>query len=175
MTQRDSITYVKLTRICKKHLQWVGLPEAAKDILATLLVENYWSGEPLSPEDLSTIVGYSRGSISVALSQLRSLGFIESRIGMKNTGRGRRPTLFAVSEGLSGLVLFGVRRVGIEIEGILTELESLRSSTEPEDVEGQKALDLLEKEATTNAHKLREILRRISTRKPRPTDIDLTH
>ncbi|MFW9803636.1 MAG: hypothetical protein ACFFFC_13335, partial [Candidatus Thorarchaeota archaeon] len=121
MTNRDSISYVKFLRMCKKHLQWIGLSEAARDILSVLMADYYWSGHPSSPESLSAVTGYSRGSISVAISQLKSLGFIEGRVDTGQEGRGRRPTLYALSEGLSGLIMFGIRRLGIELEGILTE------------------------------------------------------
>ena len=165
MTDRDSLSYIKLVRICKKHLQWVGLSEAARDILAVLLTENYWTGDPISPEELSSITGYSRGSISVAISQLRSLGFIESRMDMSQEGRGRRPTLYTLSEGLSGLIMFGIRRLNIELEGMLTEIMTMKATIDSRDEVAVKALTALELEANSNADRLREFTRRILSAK----------
>ncbi|MCK5264615.1 MAG: hypothetical protein KAR03_03325 [Candidatus Thorarchaeota archaeon] len=165
MTDRDSLSYIKLVRICKKHLQWVGLSEAARDILAVLLTENYWSGDPISPEVLSSITGYSRGSISVAISQLRSLGFIESRVDMKQEGRGRRPTLYTLSEGLSGLIMFGIRRLNIELEGMLTEIMTMKAMIDSQDEVAVNALTAMEREANSNADRLREFTRRILSAK----------
>ncbi|MFW9800513.1 MAG: hypothetical protein ACFFD9_08755 [Candidatus Thorarchaeota archaeon] len=173
MTDRDSMTYNKLVRVCKRHLQWIGLSEAARDLLAVLLVENYWTSEPLSPEELSVITGYSRGSISVAVSQLRTLGFVESRLGPGERKRGRKPTFYALTEGLSGLVLFGVRRLGIELEGILSEIEAIKATLETDEKEARKALTTLEEEATRNANRIREYTRKILSRKIQ-TELDNT-
>ena len=73
MKPRDSLVYSKLIRLCKKQLQWIGLSEAARDILVVLLVEKYWTSKQLSPEEIAILTGYSRGSISIALSKLRPL------------------------------------------------------------------------------------------------------
>ena len=67
MKPRDSIVYSKLIRLCKKQLQWIGLSEAARDILVVLLVEKYWTKKQLSREEIGVLTGYSRGSISAAL------------------------------------------------------------------------------------------------------------
>ncbi|MHA1959904.1 MAG: hypothetical protein ACW99U_06715 [Candidatus Thorarchaeota archaeon] len=173
MTDRDSIVYEKLVRVCRRHIQWIGLSEAARDILAVLLVENYWSGDPLSPEALSSITGYSRGSISVAVSQLRTLGFIETRMGPKQKGRGRPPTYYALTEGLSGLVMFGVRRLSVEIEGILTGVDAIKMALDVDEIEARRALVTLEQEATSITTKLREYTRKMLTRRV-PSETDLT-
>ena len=165
MTDRDSILYIKFLRICKKHLQWIGLSEAARDVLSVLLTEYYWSNEALSPEELATITGYSRGSISVAISQLRSLGFIETRIDTSQEGRGRRPTLYALSEGLSGLIMFGIRRLGVELEGILNEINAMQVTIDKGEKTAVKALTALSKEARRNAEQLREYTRTILSTK----------
>ncbi|MFX1270085.1 MAG: hypothetical protein ACFFAX_00275 [Promethearchaeota archaeon] len=165
MTNRDSITYVRFLRICKKHLQWIGLSEAARDILSVLLADYYWSGQALSPEEIASVTGYSRGSISVAISQLRSLGFIEGRVDTTQEGRGRRPTLYALSEGLSGLVMFGIRRLGVELEGILTETTAMRATLDSGEKDAVKALTKLEKEAIRIAEQIREQVRRILSSK----------
>jgi DNA-binding transcriptional ArsR family regulator len=165
MTNRDSVSYIKFLRICKKHLQWIGLSEAARDILSVLLTEYYWSNEALSPEELASITGYSRGSISVAISQLRSLGFIETRVDTNQEGRGRRPTLYALSEGLSGLIMFGIRRLGVELEGILNETNAMQVSTDKSEKATVNALAKLTREAKRNADQLREYTRMILSTK----------
>ncbi|MHA1902862.1 MAG: hypothetical protein ACXADL_03985 [Candidatus Thorarchaeota archaeon] len=156
MANRDSLSYSKFVRVCKRHLQWIGLSESARDLLAFLLVERYWSGGPLSPEELSTLSGYSRGSVSVAISQLRSLGFVESRVDMNQPGRGRRPTLYAITDGLSGLVMFGLRRLTVEVEGILSDLESMKIELDASDSKARKAIESLEAEAEHNLNQLRK-------------------
>ncbi|MFW9807464.1 MAG: hypothetical protein ACFFFK_12115 [Candidatus Thorarchaeota archaeon] len=161
MTDRDSVLYIKFLRICKKHLQWIGLSEAARDILSVLLAEYYWSSEAISPEELASVTGYSRGSISVAISQLRSLGFIETRIDTNQEGRGRRPTLYALSEGLSGLIMFGIRRLGVELEGILNETNAMQGTVDKNEKRAIDALAALTKEAKRNAEQLREYTRTI--------------
>lgn len=165
MTDRDSVSYIKFLRICKKHLQWIGLSEAARDILSVLLTEYYWSSEALSPEELASITGYSRGSISVAISQLRSLGFIETRVDTTQEGRGRRPTLYALSEGLSGLIMFGIRRLGVELEGILNETNAMQISTDRDEKIAVEALAKLTREAKRNSEQLREYTRVILSTK----------
>ncbi|MFW9787750.1 MAG: hypothetical protein ACFFE2_10470 [Candidatus Thorarchaeota archaeon] len=165
MTNRDSVLYIKFLRICKKHLQWIGLSEAARDILSVLLTEYYWSNDALSPEELASITGYSRGSISVAISQLRSLGFTETRIDTSQEGRGRRPTLYALSEGLSGLIMFGIRRLGVELEGILNETNAMQVSVGEGEKDAIQALTALSKEARRNAEQLRDITRTILSTK----------
>ncbi|MFW9891774.1 MAG: hypothetical protein ACFFFO_06210, partial [Candidatus Thorarchaeota archaeon] len=164
-TDRDSVSYIKFLRICKKHLQWIGLSEAARDILSVLLTEYYWSSEALSPEELASITGYSRGSISVAISQLRSLGFIETRVDTTQEGRGRRPTLYALSEGLSGLIMFGIRRLGVELEGILNETNAMQMSTDRDEKIAVEALAKLTREAKRNSEQLREYTRVILSTK----------
>lgn len=158
---RDSLVYIKLSRISKKHLHWIGLSEAARDVLASLLVEHYWTHEPLSSDDLAELTGYSRGSISVAISQLRNLGFIESRIDTSHPGRGRKPTYYEINEGLSGIVTFGVRRLSLELEGILREVEAMRLTLDDYDVDGRAALNSLEEETNRNLEQLRKYTRQI--------------
>ncbi|MFW9814015.1 MAG: hypothetical protein ACFFF9_16250, partial [Candidatus Thorarchaeota archaeon] len=138
---------------------------AARDILSVLLTEYYWSSEALSPEELASITGYSRGSISVAISQLRSLGFIETRVDTKQEGRGRRPTLYALSEGLSGLIMFGIRRLGVELEGILNETNAMQISTDRDEKIAVEALAKLTREAKRNSEQLREYTRVILSTK----------
>lgn len=161
MVNRDSLIYNKLSRVTKKHLHWIGLSEAARDVLASLLVEHYWTKEPLSTDDLVHLTGYSRGSISVAISQLRNLGFIESRIDTDHPGRGRKPAFYEIAEGMSGVVTFGVRRLSLELEGILREVESMKLSLDASDTEGRKALVVLEEEASRNLDQLRKYTRQI--------------
>ncbi|MCK5238129.1 MAG: hypothetical protein KAR33_01205 [Candidatus Thorarchaeota archaeon] len=161
MIGRDSMVYLRITRICKRHLHWVGLSEAARDVLATLLVEHYWSEEPISSEELALITGYSRGSISVAISQLRTLGFIESRIDTSHQGRGRKPTYYVLTEGLSGLVMFGVRRLSLELEGMLGEVEALKASVQDDDGRIRGTLSRLEDETAGNLERLRKYIRQI--------------
>ena len=141
------------------------MSEAARDILSVLLTEYYWSNDALSPEELASITGYSRGSISVAISQLRSLGFIETRIDTSQEGRGRRPTLYALSEGLSGLIMFGIRRLGVELEGILNEVNAMQVSIDRGEKVALEALTSLSKEARRNAEQLREYTRTILSTK----------
>lgn len=165
MTDRDSVLYTRFLRICKKHLQWIGLSEAARDILSLLLTEYYWSHDALSPEEIASMTGYSRGSISVAISQLRSLGFIETRVDTTQEGRGRRPTLYALSEGLSGLIMFGIRRLGVELEGMLNETTALQMSIDTDEKAAVQALTALTKEAKRSAEQLREYTRTILSTK----------
>lgn len=165
MPRRDSLVYTKFSRICKKHLQWIGLSEAATDVLAVLLAEYYWSGKPLKSETLATITGYSRGSISAAISQLKSLAFIEGRVDTSQEGRGRRPTLYALSEGLSGLIMFGIRRLGIELEGLQNEIAALKLTIEPEKKNAVEAMDALSEEIKRNSEQLREYSRHILSAK----------
>jgi DNA-binding transcriptional regulator GbsR (MarR family) len=161
MANHDSLIYIKLSRITKKHLHWIGLSEAARDVLTALLVEHYWTREPLSTDDLVELTGYSRGSISVAISQLRNLGFIESRLDTSHPGRGRKPAFYEVAEGMSGIVTFGVRRLSLELEGILREVESMKLSIDTSDIAGRNALDILEEETNRNLDQLRKYTRQI--------------
>lgn len=161
MVNRESLIYVKLSRITKKHLHWIGLSEAALDVLTALLVEHYWTRESLSTDDMVDLTGYSRGSISVALSQLRNLGFIESRTDTSHPGRGRKPAYYEVAEGMSGIITFGVRRLALELEGILREVESMKLTIDNSDTAGRTALTSLEEEANRNLDQLRKYTRQI--------------
>jgi DNA-binding transcriptional regulator GbsR (MarR family) len=161
IVNRDSLVYIKLSRITKKHLHWIGLSEAAQDVLTALLVEHYWTKEPLSTDDMLDLTGYSRGSISVAISQLRNLGFIESRTDTSHPGRGRKPTFYEVAEGMSGIVTFGVRRLSLELEGILREVESMKFTIDVSDTVGRNALNALGEETNRNLDQLRKYTRQI--------------
>ncbi|MHA1909797.1 MAG: hypothetical protein ACW98Y_21045 [Candidatus Thorarchaeota archaeon] len=167
MTYRDSISYLKTVRITKRHLNWVGLSESARDILAFLVTERYWSNESLSHEELSMMTGYSRGSISGGITQLNSLGFIESRIDAKQESKGRRTTRYAVNDGLTGLIAFGIRRLSIELEGMLNELGTVKMGVERKDNQSLTALALLEEEAKHNLEKLRKNSRELLLTKDR--------
>ena len=178
MTEKDSVTYMRLIRMCKKHLQWVGLSEASHDILALLLVENYWSETPLSPEDISTITGYSRGTISVSLAQLKSLGFIDSILDPDQKGRGRKRIMYTITGGLSGLIAFGVKKLDIELGGMIDELGALRETISPNEMKANKTIGSLEDEAQRNILLLRETAHEIRMTKARLDtldDMDLSH
>ncbi len=161
MVQHDSMAYRNLHRIIRKHLQWIGLSDAARDILSSLLVEFYWTHKPLSTDDLVELTGYSRGSISVAVSQLKSLGFIESRVITSHSGPGRRPVLYELTDGISGIVMFAVRRVSIELEGLLREIEGMRLSMDDSEFEERSSLAWLQKETERNLDHIRKYLRQI--------------
>ena len=130
MAERDSLAYEKLVRLCRRQLKWLGLSEASRDVLSMLLVESYWSGDSLTPEEICDATGFSRGSISVALSQLSGLGFIDGHSDPTQKGRGRKRTKYTISEGLSGLVVFGIRKLRVDLEGIITELAAIESNVE---------------------------------------------
>ncbi|MHA2424255.1 MAG: hypothetical protein ACXAEF_05675 [Candidatus Thorarchaeota archaeon] len=171
MTYRDSISYLKTVRITKRHLNWVGLSESARDILAFLVTDRYWSNESLSHEELSTMTGYSRGSISGGITQLSSLGFIESKIDAKQESKGRRTTRYAVNDGLTGLIAFGIRRLSIELEGMINELGTVKMDVERKDAQSLTALALLEDEAKHNLEKLRKNSRDLLLTKDRSKEM----
>lgn len=167
MSDRDSVTFLRLVRLCKKHIQWVGLSEAAHDILALLLVENYWSGNALTPEEISTVNGYSRGTISVSLSQLKSLGFIDGILDPEQRGRGRKRIKYAITDGLSGLITFGVKKLDFELGAIIDELGALKEIIDDDGSKASKAIIAIEEEAQRNIVHLKEVAREIRKTKVR--------
>ncbi len=72
-------------------------------------------GSPLSPEEICSITGFSRSSVSVIISQLEVIGIVDGLIDSSQTGRGRRRTLYSISGGLSSLTLFGIKRISVEL------------------------------------------------------------
>ncbi len=177
MSDRDSVTFTRLVRLCKKHIQWVGLSEAAHDILALLLVENYWSGNALTPENISEINGYSRGTISVSLSQLKSLGFIDGILDPNQRGRGRKRIKYAITDGLSGLIAFGVKKLDFELGAIIDELGALREIIDDDGGRASRTIIALETEAQRNIVHLKEVAREIRKSKVRAQseEADLSH
>lgn len=172
MKPRDSIVYSKLIRLCKKQLQWIGLSEAARDILVVLLVEKYWTNKQLSPEEIAVLTGYSRGSISVALSQLKTLGFVDGYSDFEQTGRGRKRIRYSLSGGFLVLINFGIRRIRMDFEGINEEIQSMKLFLDPSETNAKRALELIEKETALGASYLKEYAARIKS-KAIESDIDL--
>lgn len=166
MSDRDSVVFMRLVRLCKKHIQWVGLSDAAHDILALLLVEKYWSKEPMAPEDIETATGYSRGTISVVFSQLRGLGFIDGILDTDQKGRGRKRTKYAISGGLSGLIAFGVKKLDVELGSLVEELQALMEIID-ESTSAEDTIIALDEEAQRNIAHLKDATMRILASKAR--------
>ncbi|MFW9919682.1 MAG: MarR family transcriptional regulator [Candidatus Thorarchaeota archaeon] len=156
MKERDSLAYDRLVKLCRRQLGWLGLSESSRDILALLLVEDYWTNEPLTPEEICDLTGYSRGSMSVILSQLKSLGFIEGQTDSGQKGRGRRRVMYSMNQGLSGLVLFGLRKLRIDLEGMLGEMIAIEEILGAEESDELEVVAQLIEEATKNIAHLRE-------------------
>ncbi|MFW9843756.1 MAG: hypothetical protein ACFFEV_04205 [Candidatus Thorarchaeota archaeon] len=155
------MAYKKLVTLCRRQLKWLGLSEASRDVLALLLVESYWTGESLTPEEISDETGFSRGSISVALSQLSGLGFIDGQTDPKQKGRGRKRTKFTISEGLSGLIVFGIRKLRIDLEGIISELAAIETIVDSSDDNATRVIRILEEEASRNLTNLRDAIQAV--------------
>jgi DNA-binding transcriptional regulator GbsR (MarR family) len=117
------------------------------------------------------MTGYSRGSISGGITQLSSLGFIESKIDAKQESKGRRTTRYAVNDGLTGLIAFGIRRLSIELEGMINELGTVKMDVERKDAQSLTALALLEDEAKHNLEKLRKNSRDLLLTKDRSKEM----
>ena len=173
MKARDSLVYTKLIRLCKKQLQWIGLSEAARDILVVLLIERYWTNKQLSPEEIAVLTGYSRGSISVALSQLKTLGFVDGYSDFEQTGRGRKRIRYSISGGFLGLINFGIRRIRMDFEGINEEIQAMKLFLDPSETNARRALELIEKETALGASHLRRYAASIKS-KTTENDIDQT-
>jgi DNA-binding transcriptional regulator GbsR (MarR family) len=159
-------------RLLKKHIQWIGLSDASHDILALLLIENYWSGETLTPEEISKVTGYSRGTISVSLSQLKSLGFIDGILDPDQKGRGRKRIMYAITDGLSGIISFGVKKLDIELSAIIDELGALREILGDDAGNASTTIIALEEEAQRNIIHLKEVAKEIRKTKARAYTID---
>ncbi len=165
MTEPSICKNEELATIFKTHLRWVGLSEAAQDIIAILMVENYCTGGGLSPEEIGSITGYARSSISVILSQLKILGLIEGKLDLERKGQGRRRKIFHVKGGGGGLTLFGVRRLAVELQSLLDELEVLRQGSMSDDEASHRMLEFIEVETTTNLAHLNKCIKWINSTK----------
>ena len=66
-----------------------------------------------------------------------------------------------LTEGLSGLVMFGVRRLSLELEGMLGEVEALKASVHDDDGNIRETLSRLEDETAGNLERLRKYIRQI--------------
>ncbi|MHA2357130.1 MAG: hypothetical protein ACXADC_18315 [Candidatus Thorarchaeota archaeon] len=165
MTEASICKNEELANIFKTHLRWVGLSEAAQDILAILMVENYCTNEGLSPEEIRSITGFARSSISVILSQLKILGLVEGKLDLERKRKGRRRMLFHVKGGIGGLTLFGVRRLAVELQSLLDEMEILRQGSSSDDETSLRMLSFLEEETTTNLSHLNKCIRWIKSTK----------
>ena len=140
MVNRDSPTYDEMLRAYRNNIRWLGLSDSARNVMAYLLTESQWTGEPHSPEDIGNATGLARSSISAIMSQLIGLGLVESKIDTSDEVRGRRRTLHTVNRGLSGLVLFGLRRLVVQLQDIVGELKATKNST----LDGSDALRILD-------------------------------
>lgn len=160
MSGKDSAAYERFVRICKKHLRWLGLSGASRDVLTVLLLENYWSGKPLSPEEICSLTGFSRSSVSVIISQLEVIGIVDGHIDSSQTGRGRRRTLYSVSGGLSSLTLFGIKRIAVELQDLIDDVESIT----PDDKKMKAVFTDLRDEASGNLTNLIGCAREVNTR-----------
>ncbi|MFW9849578.1 MAG: hypothetical protein ACFFF4_10565 [Candidatus Thorarchaeota archaeon] len=172
MVKRDSVAYTRLVALCRRQIGWLGLSEAARDTLALLLVEDYWSNEPLSPEEICSLTGYSRGSMSVVLSQLKSLGFIEGRTDVGQKGRGRRRVRYSMNQGLSGLVIFGLRKLRIDLEGLVGEMSAIEELLGSDEKSEKLIVLQLIDEATRNIAHLRDAVTQILSSRAR-IDLDV--
>ncbi|MFW9847638.1 MAG: hypothetical protein ACFFF4_00760 [Candidatus Thorarchaeota archaeon] len=123
MSSVDSLTYDEMLRAYRNNIRWLGLSDSERNVMALLLTEQQWSGDPLSPEDISNVTGLARSSISAITSKLVGLGLIESVIDYTSDTRGRRKTLYSVTRGLAGLVMFGIRRIVVQLQDIVSELK----------------------------------------------------
>jgi len=141
MVNRDSITYDEILRAYRNNIRWLGLSDSARNVMAFLLTENQWTGEPQSPEDIGKATGLARSSISAIMSQLIGLGLVESKVDTSEDVRGRRRTLHTVNRGLSGLILFGLRRLVVQLQDIVGELRATAGSTAKDDSKAQKILE----------------------------------
>ena len=165
MTEAAICKNEELANVFKKHLRWVGLPEAAQNILAILMVENYCTGKGLSPEEIRSNTGFARSSISIILSQLKILGFVEGKLDLDRKGQGRRRTFFQVTGGIGGLALFGVRRLAVEFESLLDELDILRVGLPSDDETSLRMLSFFVEETTANLSHLNKCMRWIKSTK----------
>ncbi|MHA1909827.1 MAG: helix-turn-helix domain-containing protein [Candidatus Thorarchaeota archaeon] len=150
MTHRESIAYNELLRAYRNNLRWLGLSDSARNVLAFLLTEKQWTDQPQSPEDICNATGLARSSISAIMSQLTSLGFVESEIDTSEEVVGRRKTLHRVGKGLTGLILFGLRRLNVELQALVNDLSATISTTETKNHVAQNVLRISLEEAERN-------------------------
>ena len=172
MGKRDSLAYDRMVKLTRRQLGWLGLSEASRDVLALLLVEDYWTGSPLSPEEICKMSGYSRGSMSVILSQLKSLGFIEGQTDSNQKGRGRRRVRYSMNGGLSGLVIFGIRKLRIDLEGLVGEMTAIEELLGKEEAAERDIIIQLIDEASRNVTHLRHVATKILSSRAR-IDLDV--
>lgn len=165
MVEVDFCNNGELSNIIKKHLRWVGLSESAQDVLAVLIVENYCTGKALSPEEICSITGFARSSISVIISQLEVLGFIVGRLDTEQKRQGRKRTLFHVTGGISGLALFGLRRLVVELKDLLDEIEAIKVGVASDNEASIRLLSVLEEESAINLEHLEKCSRWIKSSK----------
>jgi DNA-binding transcriptional ArsR family regulator len=124
MAHRDTIGYTELNRAYRNSLRWLGLSDSARNVLAFLLTEQQWTANSQSPEDICKATGLARSSVSAIMSKLTGLGLIESEIDLSEEVVGRRRTLHKVGRGLSGLAIFGLRRLVVQLQDLAGELKA---------------------------------------------------
>ena len=150
MIHKDSAVYRELIRAYRNNLRWIGVSDSARNVLAFLLAENQWTDESQSPEDISNETGLARSSISSIMSQLTGLGLVESEIDPTDEVVGRRKNLHTVSKGLSGLVMFGLRRLVLQLQDLAEELKTILKTVDKKDHAGREVLRLAIEEIDRN-------------------------
>ncbi|MHA1948348.1 MAG: hypothetical protein ACXAAO_15850 [Candidatus Thorarchaeota archaeon] len=125
MVFKDSLGYDELRRTYRNNLGWLGLNDSEREVLSFLLVENQWTDNPQSPEDIANATGLARSTISAIMSKLIGLGLTETIMDI-STGDvvGRRKNFYKVRRGLSGIIIFGVRRIVVELNNLVSDLNT---------------------------------------------------
>ena len=150
MTHKDSMIYHELIRAYRNNLRWIGVSDSARNVLAFLLAEDQWTDESQSPEDICNATGLARSSISAIMSRLIGLGLVESQIDPSDEVVGRRKHLHTVGRGLSGLVMFGLRRLVFQLQDLTAELKVAQGTVDKKDHAGREVLRLAIEEIDRN-------------------------
>jgi DNA-binding transcriptional regulator GbsR (MarR family) len=115
----------KVVRFFEESVERLGLSKNAGSVLAVLYAEKYNSGRKLSLEELAKATSYSRSSVTLILSQLKSLGIVQETMDSKQSGRGRRRILYDLEDGVKSPMALLVAQIRACLQDTIGEIEFL--------------------------------------------------
>ena len=95
------------------------------------------------------------------------MGFVDGILDPDQKGRGRKRIKYAITDGLSGLITFGVKKLDIELGAIIDELGALKEIIDDDGGRASRTIIALEEEAQRNIVHLKEVAREIRKTKVR--------
>ncbi|TXT57525.1 MAG: hypothetical protein BAJATHORv1_10227 [Candidatus Thorarchaeota archaeon] len=118
-------SFEEIRRITKRHIDWLNQSDATLDILSAVVACHYTGQKWLYADSICDLTGYARSTVSVVLSQLKSLNILLSKSDATNQSTGRRRQLYGLEDGFHEILRFSLRRVVLELNYMSNDLDIL--------------------------------------------------